>query len=370
MSTSLPVSGPVRLSPSDPNAPLSGGKVSLTGLTEPIVANPVKPPQRSVTADSFALTGATLTPYDKYLKQARENTHAEAEAERLLADVTPRLTALSRDHEALARTLAATPGDAKAAFSFQSVRFLDNVAGGRETRLMFEENPGDMHQPATMPPMLMRDAQTGQLNLTLEEARIRVSSGGYDLYLTVDGNGRPRLDKLYRDGHSVQSLMVDALKDKIRSEPEIWGPIAGVAVAGVVALAHQRAAKTGKPIGFDAINVKLYESDTLEVRGKLKAELTGGSGFVRPAGAEIGFHYHDGRLDSTTSLRYDRATPNNPTAAFDTIHLAPVRTGASLQLSTGASYAYDKRTHVFANGFYDAKNKNYGAFVGFNRTLD
>lgn len=247
--------------------------------------------------------------------------------------------------------LSRWPGRDESPIAIQQIRYADLVAGGRETQYVFERDPGQLMPPMTMPFQdPQRDPITGESRVALREARLRVSAGRYDLILEVDGDGKVSFDKLFLDGKNVTRHAGDYVKAKIKEDPYVWGPVALGAAAGVVALAHNQAAKTGKPIGFDAAKFTLYQREGFEVKAKLRGELTGTSSFVRAAGAEIGTTYHDGRMAASAGLRYGVHTK-------------------SVELAANLHYQVDRRSQFSAGATYNQETKNYAVGVAYSASF-
>ncbi len=243
--------------------------------------------------------------------------------------------------------LSRWPGRDETPFAIQQIRYADRIAGGRETELVFERDPGQLMPPTGLPQRPYTDPVTGETRLDLKEARVRVSAGRYDLIVSIDGDGRPSFEKLFLDGKNVTRHAGDFVKAKIKEEPFVWGPVAVAAAAGAVALAHNQAAKTGKPIGFDAARVTLYRNEGLEVKAKLRGELTGTNQFVRAAGAEIGTTYHDGPLAATAGLRYGAHTK-------------------SFELAGNLAYQVDRQSSFSAAASYNQATKAYAVGVAYS----
>ena len=238
----------------------------------------------------------------------------------------------------LAPKLKLAPEREKGGFAIQEVRYADMIAGGRETNLVFERDPGN-YLPATgivQQPMV--DPRTGQAQLQLREMRVRVSAGAYDVIVDIDGEGQPSFNKVYYEGRNVTSIAGDFVKRKIKEDPWVWGTAAAAAAVGAVAYAHNQVKKTGEPIGFDVAKVTLWRDERWEVKAKARAELTGDSRFVRPAGGEVGVAYHDGRLNAGLGARYRTRTD-------------------SVELAASMNYQVDKTSTLSASASYNPQTK-------------
>lgn len=242
------------------------------------------------------------------------------------------------------------PGRDDSPVAIQQIRWADRVAGGRETEMVFERDPGQLMPPTGLPQKPFTHPLTGQPDLELREARVRVSAGRYDLILSVDGQGRPSFEKLFLDGKNVTRHAGDFVKGKIKEDPFVWGPLTAAAAVGVVALAHKQAERTGKPIGFDAARVTVYQKDGLQVKAKLRGELTGDSSFVRAQGAEIGTTYVDGKLSASAGLRYGLRDKGVTAAA-------------------GLTYQVDKQSTFSAAAHYNQATKDYGVGLAYVSTF-
>lgn len=236
-------------------------------------------------------------------RRASSTSEDRAEAvdtQSVARDLSPLFQALARD---------------KAPFAIQQVRYADLVAGGRETHLVFEEDRGTLLPPVShrLPPQV--DHLTGDTNVALREARIRVSAGRYDVLVNFDGEGKPSFHKLMLDGRDITSVAGDWVKAKVKEDPLVWGSLAAATAAGALVAAHQHVARTGKPIEFNVGNVRLYRSEKVEVKLRPRAELTGTSSFVRPSGAELGATYTDGKLQTSAGVRYSKASESFEMAA-------------------------------------------------------
>lgn len=239
------------------------------------------------------------------------------------------------------------PAPSKTPFAIQQLRFADNLNNGKETELSFERYPGDL-QPRPQPPvMINRDPLTGDSNLELKEMRARISGGDYDVYVKVKGDGSIGIDRIMKDGRNITSIAKDALLEKIKEDPAIYGTLTAVAVAGAVVAARQYAQKSGEGIEFDALSYKVIDRDNFTVKTKLKAELTGDSSWVRPSSAEVAMHYGTERLDSYASTKYNFREDN-------------------WEASVGANYKLSKNANLTTGAFYRSKDSDYGAFVGLS----
>ncbi|MEB3222797.1 MAG: hypothetical protein VKS61_12045 [Candidatus Sericytochromatia bacterium] len=272
-----------------------------------------------------------------------------ASSPRALAEASPETEAAESAVRAeLAPVFERLRGGEKAPFAVQALRYADVVAGGRETQLVFERDAGTLMPtvPNYFKPQV--DPQTGLTNLALREARLRMSAGRYDIIFSLDGEGRPSLDKLMLDGRDITRIAGDWVKQRIRENPAVWGTAAAVAAVGAVAAAHEHVGRTGKPLGFSLGNVKLYGGDHLEVKLRPRAELTGDSRFVRATGAELGATYRDGALTVSGGVRYhvpQRATevvatmgyqvnPSTTLSAYATHNAHTRQTAAGLLLQS------------------------------------
>ena len=243
--------------------------------------------------------------------------------------------------------LARWPGRDTSPVAIQRIRYADLVAGGRETELVFERDPGQLMPPMGLPQQPFTDPITGQNRLALRDAQVRVSTGRYDLILEIDGEGRVSFDKLYLDGKNVTRHAGDFVKAKIKEDPFVWGPVAVAAAAGAVAVAHNQAAKTGKPIGFNAASFTVYRQEGLEVKAKLRGELTGTDKFVRAAGAEIGTTYHNGPMHAAAGVRYG-------------VH------SKSFEMVANMAYQVNKQSSVTAAASYNQHTKDYSVGLSYS----
>lgn len=239
------------------------------------------------------------------------------------------------------------PGPSKEAIAIQKIRFADMVRGGKESELDFERYPGDL-TPRPQPPVFIdRDPRTGQPDLRLKELRARISGGDYDVYVKIEGDGSIGIDRIMKGGRNITSIAKDAVVEKIKEDPALYGTLAAVAVVGAVAAAHEYVKRTGDPIEFDALSHNFLKRDNFSVKGKLKAELTGDSSFVRASGAEVGAHYTTEKLDAFASAKYR-------------VH------HDEWEANLGANYKLDKNVNLTSGAFYRTKSKDYGAFVGLS----
>ncbi|HEY9854274.1 MAG TPA: hypothetical protein V6D05_00965 [Stenomitos sp.] len=242
------------------------------------------------------------------------------------------------------------PVPSKSPVAIQKLRFADNFNDGKETELDFEQYPGDL-TPRPQPPVFIQtDPRTGGTDLALKEVRARLSGGDYDVYVKVSGDGSVGIDRIMKGGRNITSIAKDALVEKIKEDPALYGTLSALAVAGAVAAAHEYTRRSGDPIEFDALNQTLLERDNFKVETSLKAELTGTKSFVRPASAELAAHYGDERLDAYASAKY-RIQDDE------------------WEANVGANYKVGKDTNLTAGAFYRTRNSDYGAFVGLTSTF-
>ncbi|MBO9542161.1 hypothetical protein J7643_16355 [bacterium] len=226
--------------------------------------------------------------------------------------------------------------------SIEQVRFADLAGGGRE----YAVSAGQPHLP--LPPFGVNPV-TGQHDVALREMVFWVAGGGYELKLKLDGNGRLGIDDILKDGKDVTDIAKDALKAKFQEDPVLVGALASVAVAGAAYYLNDRAGRTGKPFSFNAVSATLYETDSLKVKGRLNAELTGGKSFVRPGSA---------------SLRVDYTAPEGNLSAF-----AEERyrfQDKSLETSVGVDYSLKEDAKVTARAFHNSKTNQSGGAIEFN----
>lgn len=242
------------------------------------------------------------------------------------------------------------PAPTKAPLAIQRLRFADNYDNGKESELTFERYPGDLTPPPQPPLFITRDPRTGSTDLELKELRARVSGGDYDIYLKVGGDGSIGIDRIMKGGRNITSIAKDALIEKIKEDPAIYGTLTAVALAGAVAAARQYASKSGEGIEFDALSYKVLERDNFTVKTKLKAELTGDSSWVRASSAEVAARYGDERLEAYASAKYR------------------IRE-AEWEAAVGANYRIDKNVNLTTGAFYRTETRDYGAFVGLNATF-
>lgn len=242
------------------------------------------------------------------------------------------------------------PAPTKAPLAIQRLRFADNFDNGKESELTFERYPGDLTPPPQPPLFITRDPRTGATDLELKELRARVSGGDYDIYLKVGGDGSIGIDRIMKGGRNITSIAKDALVEKIKEDPAIYGTLTAVALAGAVAAARQHARKSGEGIEFDALSYKVVERDNFSVKTKLKAELTGDSDWVRASSAEVAARYKDERLEAYASAKY-RVRESEWEAAV------------------GANYQIDKNVYMTTGAFYRTQSRDYGAFVGLSATF-
>ena len=326
----MPTFSPIQSPPTTPPPPRPAG-----GEDPKPKAGPAAPPAGPVLpGDSLV-----LTPQGR----ARREGLLPADPDAALFDAVSFDDAWRKE---LAPALKRWPGRDESPVAIQQIRYADLLANGRETSLVFERDPGQLMPPMGLPHTPFTDPLTGQHRVALREARVRVSAGRYDLIMSVDGDGKLAFEKLFLDGKNVTRHAGDFVKGKIKEEPLVWGPVAVAAAAGAVALAHNQAAKTGKPIGFDAARFTVYRQDGLEVKAKLRGELTGDKSFVRAAGAEIGTTYHDGPLAATAGVRYGTRTK-------------------SVELVANMAYQVDKNSSFAAAASYDQHTKAYAVGVHY-----
>lgn len=299
-------------------------------------ARPASPQPSAAAAPGMAPDGLALSP------AARGADPSEADRILDLA-IRPALAEAAERREVFVPDPFA-PAPSKAPFAIQKLRFADNYDNGRETELTFERYPGDLTPPPPTPFSITRDPRTGSTDLALKEMRGRISGGDYDIYFKVDGDGSIGIDRVMRGGRNVTSVAKDALVAKIKEDPALYGTLTALAAAGAVAAAHEHARRSGAGIEFDALSHTLLERDDLQLKTKLKAELTGDSSFVRPSSAELAAHYGDGRLEAFASAQYR------------------VR-DESWEANVGASYKLDKNVDLSAGAFYRTDTSDYGAFV-------
>lgn len=322
---------------------------ATAGPGDPPDASPRKPLDltlRPVAGDSLVLTPAA---------RARLAGPREEQAPRTPGDedVALLFDAVAFDKawkDEIRPQLARWPGRDDSPVAIQQVRYADRLAGGRETQMVFERDPGQLMPPTGLPQRPFTDPVTGESHLELREARVRVSAGRYDLILSVDGEGRPSFEKLFLDGKNITRHAGDFVKGKIKEDPIVWGSVTAATAAGLVVLAHKQAERTGKPIGFDAARVTVYERDGLKVKAKLRGELTGDSSFVRASGAEIGTTYVDGRLAASAGLRYGLRDKG-------------------VEAAMGLTYQVDKTSTFSAAAHYNQATKDYGVGVSFVSTF-
>lgn len=242
------------------------------------------------------------------------------------------------------------PAPSKTSFAIQRLRFADNFDNGKESELTFERFPGDL-TPRPQPPLFItRDPRTGTTDLEFKELRARVSGGDYDIYLKVGGDGSIGIDRIMKGGRNITSIAKDALVEKIKEDPAIYGTLTAVALAGAVVAARQYASKSGEGIEFDALSYKVLERDNFTVKTKLKAELTGDSSWVRASSAEVAARYKDDRLEAYASAKYR------------------IR-DEEWEASVGANYQIDKNVNLTTGAFYRSQTRDYGAFVGLSATF-
>lgn len=309
---------------------------------KPAVA-PAPDASSAIPADSLVLTAAGRARRAAMLQAAPDPTAPDATAFDAAA-----FEAAWR--EEIKPALGRWPGREASPVAIQQLRYADLVAGGRESEYVFERDPGQLMPATGLQFRPLPDPRTGENRLALREARVRVSAGRYDLILSVDGEGKLGFEKLFLDGKNVSRHAGDFVKGKIKEEPLVWGTLAVAGAAGVVALAHNQAAKTGKPVGFDAASVKLYRSEHLEVKAKLRGELTGTSSFVRAAGAEIGTTYRDGPLVAAAGVRYGVQTK-------------------AVEARANLGYQFDRQSALSAAASYDQRTKAYSVGVIYQATF-
>lgn len=321
----------------------------LTPVPLPRPARPALPPLRPDTLHR-AGTGASAPSLDRdaivFSNTARAAWPRPQAAGTDPTIVETTLDGLSVDRVAteLAPVFAGLKAMDKKPFAIQEVRFLDLAADGRGHHLVFEQDAGTLLPPVPNPFPPQVDPLTGRTNLQLQEARMRVTAGRYDILFNVDGEGKPSFHKLMMDGRDITRIAGDYVKRKIKEDPAVWGTAAAVAAAGAVYAAHEYVGRTGKPLGFGVGNIRLYETERLGVRVRPRAELTGDSRFVRATGAEVGVTYHDGPMSVTGGARYH--IPNRSTELVATLGYQVNPT------TTFSAYAtHDTNTRHSAIGF-------------------
>lgn len=310
---------------------------------------PVRPDLRAprpqgVAADPLSLGSDQIT----LSKSAQEGPKSEADLILDLA-IRPALEATEGKRDVFVPA-PIPPLPAKTPIAIQKLKFADNLRQGRETELNFEQYPGDL-TPRPQPPVFIdKDPLTGAPNLEFRELRARVSGGEYDVYLKISGDGSIGVDRIMKGGRNITSIARDAVVAKIKEDPALYGTLAAVAVAGAVAAAHEYTKRTGDPVEFDVLSTKLLQRDNFTIKGKVKAELTGDSRFVRPGSAEIAAHYGDEKLQAFAGAKY---------------RLRDEEWEANL----GANYQIDKNTNVMGGAYYRSHTKDYGAFIGLTSTF-
>lgn len=283
-------------------------------------------------------------------KSALEGAKSDGtEADRILDLVLrPAIEAEGKRDVIVPSPIPPLPG--KSPIAIQKLKFADQLQNGKETELNFEQYPGDL-VPRPQPPVFInKDPRTGSPDLELRELRARVSGGDYDVYLKIGGDGSLGIDRIMKGGRNITSIAKDAVIAKIKEDPALYGSLAAVAVAGAVVAAHEYSKRSGEPIAFDVLSTKLMQRDNFTIKGKVKAELTGDSRFVRPSSAEIAAHYGDEKLQAYASAKYRLRDQE-------------------WEANMGANYQVDKNTNVMAGAFYRSRTKDYGAFVGLTSTF-
>lgn len=296
----------------------------------------------SAQPDKIALSGDELTLSPRSAGGARAGDAAAAEIINLA--VIPGLErAQTFTGEGLPELgTSSAPSFQRPLFSVDHVRFADLAAGGRE----YTVSPGQRYAP--LPPFGVNPA-TGEQDVELREMAFWMAGGGYDLQLKLDGKGHLEFDRIMKDGKDVTDIAKDALKAKFEEDPVLVGALAAAAVAGAAYYVNDRAGRTGKPFSFNALSGTLYESDTLKLKGRLDAELTGGKSFVRPGSAEV-------RLDYTS--------PEGDLTAFaeERYHFR----NKELETSLGVDYRISEDASLTARAFHNNKTNQNGAFIEFN----
>ncbi|HEY9897684.1 MAG TPA: hypothetical protein V6D00_00755 [Pantanalinema sp.] len=226
--------------------------------------------------------------------------------------------------------------------SIEHVRFADLSGGGRE----YTVSPGQRYAP--LPPIGVNPV-TGERDVALREMAFWVAGGGYEVQLKIDGSGQLGFDRILKDGKDVTDIAKDALKAKFEEDPVLVGALASVAVAGAAYYLHDRAGRTGKPISFNAASGTLFESDTLKVRGRFDAELTGDKSVVRPHAA---------------GLRLDYTSPEGDLTAFAEERYRFQDKG--LETSLGVDYRINKDSSLTARAFHDSKTGQSGGAIEYN----
>ncbi|MDB5100525.1 MAG: hypothetical protein JWM80_4946 [Cyanobacteria bacterium RYN_339] len=233
--------------------------------------------------------------------------------------------------------------------SIQALTYTDRLSG-RDSTLVFGADPGQVVPPVTMPPWPTSiDPRTGQPDLQLKDMRLRLNLGRYDLMVSIDGNGRPHLGKVFQDGRAVPELLRDALRGRIEEDPAVWGSLAGAVLVGAGVAAASYAKKSGKDVDFDLGRMKLLSGETYQVKAKLLGEFQGGSGKPGLGGVELGASYKDGPWTGSVT--------------------AKERRGRDPEYGLSASYEVSKTARWVATASYDGRSRNTAAYVGFNASF-
>lgn len=318
-----------------------GNAVNNTSLASSVPAGRPRPKAGApeARADQPALSGDALALSARATGGA---TNSEKLAEEILQSaLLPGLEA----KPSAADSLPDLPGPAasRLPFTIEHVRFADLASGGRE----YTVSPGQRYAP--LPPFGVNPV-TGQRDVALRELAFTVAGGGYDVQLKINGSGELGLHRILKDGKDVTDIAKDALKAKFEEDPALVGALASVAVAGAAYYLHDRAGRTGEPFSFNAASSTLYESETLKVKGRLEAELTGGKGVVRPSAAGLRLDYtsQDGDLRAFAEGRY----------RFQ---------DKSVEASAGVDYQISEDSSLTARAFRNTRSGDSGAMIEYNK---